>query len=168
MCVGVLLLTAALGSGCAPSPEPTPTPTPAFASEEEAFAAAEETYRAYASATNATDLGDPRTFEPVYGWLRAEAERSARKNYSELHANEITRSGTSTFDSFEPISFENESVTAALCLDVSAVELFDATGQSIVPSDRPPRQAIEVTFVPADTTSHLAITSMVSTADIQC
>lgn len=45
------LLTCSL-IGCAPDPAPTPTPTPAFASEEEAFAAAEEVYRAYNEAEN--------------------------------------------------------------------------------------------------------------------
>ena len=43
--------------GCAPSSEPTPTPT-GFASEAEAFEAAEATYRAYVDATNAQRM-DP-------------------------------------------------------------------------------------------------------------
>ncbi|HOQ22628.1 MAG TPA: hypothetical protein PLN62_09415, partial [Microbacterium sp.] len=63
--VGAALLALALVTGCAPEPAPTPTPT-GFASDDEAFAAAEATYRAYVDALNAVDLSDPATFEPVY------------------------------------------------------------------------------------------------------
>ncbi|MET0860918.1 MAG: hypothetical protein ABW091_07810, partial [Microbacterium sp.] len=69
--VALVLASAAL-SGCTPQPAPTPTPT-GFATEDEAFAAAEETYRAYVDALNQVDLSDPETFEPVYAWTTGEA-----------------------------------------------------------------------------------------------
>jgi ABC-type oligopeptide transport system substrate-binding subunit len=53
-----LALALALTTACAPDPAPTPSPT-GFASQEEAFAAAEATYRAYVDALNAVDLADP-------------------------------------------------------------------------------------------------------------
>src|SRR5690606_26029635 len=53
-----LVLAAVSLSACAPTPTPTPTPTAAFASEEEAFAAAEEVYRAYNDAGNARRNGE--------------------------------------------------------------------------------------------------------------
>src|SRR5688500_5990965 len=60
-------LVTGLLAGCAGDPEPAET-THGFASEEEAFAAAEETYRAYVDALNQVDLSDPETFEPVLAW----------------------------------------------------------------------------------------------------
>ncbi len=77
----VVALAVTLGA-TACQPEPTPTPTgPAFASEDEAFAAAEETYRAYVDALNQVDLSDPETFEAVYAWTTGEAN-AGEKNLS--------------------------------------------------------------------------------------
>lgn len=70
MAVGAVLAVV-LVSGCTPTPEPTPTPT-GFANEEEAFRAAEETYRAYVDALNEVDLADPATFEPLFVWTTGE------------------------------------------------------------------------------------------------
>lgn len=155
-------------AGCTPTPAPTPSPTAAFASEEEAFAAAEATLAAYTDATNRTDLADPDSFAAVFGWLSSEALASARKNYSQFHAAGVTRSGVSTFDTFTPIEYADETVTAFACLDVSEVKLFNADGSSAVPVDRPPRQAIEVEFVSASTDTKLVISSTVQTEDLQC
>lgn len=166
--LGLLALAVIVLSGCSPEPQPTPTPPPAFASEEEAFAAAEEVYRAYTEATNATDLADPKTFEAVYERLVDEAESSARENFAEFYANGLQRSGTSSFDTFTPVSFRDEIVTVRLCLDVSGVDLVDAAGVSVVPADRPPRQPIEVEFVQADASADLLIASMISTENITC
>lgn len=163
-----LAVTLLLLVSCTPEPAPTPTPTPAFASEEEAFAAAEATYRAYANASNATDLRDPQSFEPVFAWLRGDALSAARENYAQLHANDMTRTGDTTFDSFTSVSYRDPVVTARLCLDVSRVELVDTNGASVVPTDRPSRQPLEVQFIGAKTSSSLAISSTVSTKKLEC
>lgn len=155
-------------AGCSATPTPTPTTTPAFASEEEAFAAAEETFTRYAAATNATDLSDPDSFEAVFDWLVADALAAARENYSQFYALEITRSGTSEFDSFTIAQYAPAILTAHLCLDVTKVELINSDGSSAVPEDREPRQAIEVELVPARTATGLAISSTLPTEDIQC
>ncbi len=76
-----LVLAAAVTTGCAPTPEPT-EPTPLFTSEDEAFAAAEETYRAYVDALNQVDLSDPATFEDVYAWTTGDANANERKTFS--------------------------------------------------------------------------------------
>lgn len=163
-----MAMIAVMLTGCAPTPTPTPTPTAPFASEEEAFAAAEETYRAYTDATNRTDLDDPKTFAPVYDWLVGEALTAAIENYGEFHAAKITRTGASTFDTFDPTKYSPTRITVRLCLDVSNVELFDATGASAVPVDRPPRRPIEVEFVPAGTPTTLAISSTIPTSEHPC
>ncbi len=76
-----LAMVVPLATGCQPDPAPSPT-GPAFATEEEAFAAAEETYRAYVDALNQVDLSDPETFEAVYAWTTGDANASERKTLS--------------------------------------------------------------------------------------
>lgn len=166
--LGVLTLTVGMLAACAPTPEPTPTPTALFSSDEEAYAAAEETYRAYTDATNLTDFADPETFEAVFSWLAGPAESTTRENYSSLHADKITRSGDSTFDSYTPVSNADELVTVRLCIDVSDVQLRNEAGDSIVPSDRPARQPIEVEFVDASTSTGLVIRSSIAAEEFEC
>lgn len=167
-----LLATLAVGvsmlSGCTPTAEPTPTPSPAFSSEEEAFAAAEATYRAYVEASNATDLSDPASFEGLFAWLRDEALTSARKNFSRFHAEGWKRAGDTSFDRFTPLSFDGESATVLLCVDASAVTLWDGSG-NVVSSGRPDRQPVEVQLVAVPTTSTgLAVSSTRATKDLEC
>ena len=73
-----LALAVCVMTGCQPEPEPSPS-APAFATEEEAFAAAEETYREYVDALNQVDLSDPETFEAVYAWTTGDANANERK-----------------------------------------------------------------------------------------
>lgn len=157
-------------SGCfvGADPSPSPSPTAAFASEEEAFAAAEETYGRYTEASNKTDLADPTTFDPVFAWLVGKAESAARENYSELHANGMQKAGATTIASFVPASRTDDSVIAEVCVDVSAVELVDAAGESVVPPDRPDRQALSVTFVTAATPTGFAISSSTTSSSPSC
>lgn len=168
--VALVLASAAL-SGCTPQPAPTPTPT-GFATEDEAFAAAEETYRAYVDALNQVDLSDPETFEPVYAWTTGEANAGARKTFTQMHADQWTVTGVSEFDNFTPTDFSPgkaaATVTAELCLDVTAVMVTDADGQSVVPSTRKDRQAAIVTFDASATRSGLAIASSEAKDDATC
>ncbi|GAA1671989.1 hypothetical protein [Microbacterium lacus] len=168
----VVALAVTLGA-TACQPEPTPTPTgPAFASEDEAFAAAEETYRAYVDALNQVDLSDPETFEAVYAWTTGEANAGARKSFSEMHAEGWTVSGVSAFDGFTPSAFSPSTptsiVTAEVCLDVSNVDVTDASGQSVVPESRKDRQPAIVTFAAADSATSLAISTSEATESAAC
>lgn len=149
---------------------PSPTATPLFANKEDAFAAAEATYRAYTDASNATILTDATTFDAVFAWLRADALDSARKNFSEYYASGVTRTGASSFDHFTPGSYDAETRTVVvhLCIDVSSVDVLDAEGHSVVPADRPPRRAVEVTMISADTATRLAISSAIPTDMLTC
>ena len=82
-------------AACQPEPQPTPG-GPVFATEEEAFAAAEETYRAYVDALNQVDLSDPETFEAVYAWTTGELNATTGKTLSRgMHAEGVTVSGAS-------------------------------------------------------------------------
>lgn len=143
------LMTATL-TGCGPA-APTPTPTPTgFASEEEAFAAAEATYRAYVDALNQVDLSDPTTFEEVYRWTTGDANAAERESLSSMHADGWVVSGESDVTAFYPEAWGSDgAVKAIACVEVSEVSLVDKTGTSVVPSDRPPSYALELVFVTA-------------------
>src|SRR5690606_2554377 len=134
--------------GCTPAPEPEPTKTELFASDEEAFAAAEETYRAYMDASNATDLSDAQTFEAVYDWNTGSALSAEKEALTLYHAEKLRRVGEGSFDNFEPTSATDDEVIVHLCIDVSDVDLVRADGQSAIPGGREPRVARKVTFVP--------------------
>lgn len=144
-----LALAGAALIGCSPTPEPTPTATPAFASEEEAFAAAEETYRAYNDALNRVDISDPRTFEPLYALSSGSFEKADRENFSTLHAERHRIAGDAVVLSFvgRDVGPGFESVTATVCLDVSDVSVTNLEGVSVVNPNRPDVYAIEVALV---------------------
>lgn len=134
-------LAAAL-TACAPASTPTPSPTPTgFASEEEAFAAAEATYRAYVDALNQVDLSDPATFEPLFAITTGELNDIDRKSFSQLHADGAVVSGATKILSITPLDHKSTKTRLAICLDVSAVELKDADGNSLVQEDRPDLRA---------------------------
>ncbi|MFJ6679628.1 hypothetical protein ACIQLK_10980 [Microbacterium sp. NPDC091382] len=141
-------LAAAL-SACSPTTSPTSSPTPtAFASEEEAFAAAEATYRAYVDALNKVDLSDPATFEPVYAQMSGDAADQERKTLSAYHADDLTVTGRSKLTVLEPIDWDPDSNRARLasCVDVSQVDVRDPAGKSIVTAERPDIQSVLVTL----------------------
>lgn len=140
----VAVLTIAVASGCTRPPEPIET-SPAFASDEEAFAAAEATYRAYVDALNDVDLRDPATFEPVFALTTGEANAGLRESFSTMHADGWQVSGKSVVALVAPSSRENEDTHLAVCLDVSDVEVLDETGASVVDSDRVDTQSMTVT-----------------------
>lgn len=152
MPVGAILLALSLAA-CAPDPAPSPTPT-GFASEEEAFAAAEATYRAYIDALNAVDLADPATFEPVAAITSGEAAATVSKELSQMHADKWTVSGTTRVASITPVSLEKDvSATLAVCADVSQVTLLDEDGTSQVAADRPPIQPLTIVVTFGTTTT---------------
>ena len=155
------LLTLGMLSACTPAPEPDPNPTKTalFTSDEEAFKAAEETYRAYMDAVNKADYADPATFEAVYAWNTGTALSSEKKALTLYHAENLTRVGDVTFDKFSPLSTSDNDVVVQLCLDASNVDLIRADGQSAVPDGRIPRAARKVTFTRAATSTQLRIAS---------
>lgn len=155
--VGVAMVTALVA--CAPKPAASPTPTERFRTDEAAYAAAEETYRGYAAATNQLDLSDPESFETVFAWLAGSALASEREILSAYNAESLTKIGTTTFDQFTPVSVTGSVVVVDLCLDISDIELLDSAGRSVVSNDRPSRVARRVTFVEGESTTGLLVKS---------
>lgn len=156
------LLLALAVTGCTPDPAPSPSPT-GFASEEEAFAAAEATYRAYVEALNQVDLSDPATFEPVYQWTTGDVNATDRKSLTAYHADSVTVSGESqiTLMSLSDLSDDMDAPALTVCLDVSAIDVRDSGGESLVSDSRPDVQKLTVMFTSSrSTTSGLVIANI--------
>lgn len=131
-------------SGCTtPTPESTPTPT-GFASEAEAFAAAEATYRAYIDALNNVDLSDPATFEPVYELTAGDFNAASRESLSQLHAEGASFQGQRSYFNPEALTWSATDATLAVCLDVSTLDVVASDGTSMVADERPDIQSIAV------------------------
>lgn len=149
-----VVVLAALGclAGCAPTPTPSPTPTAAFASEEEAYAAAEKVYRAYNDALNEVDPVDPATFEPLFVLTSGAFEAADRKFFSAMHADGHLISGDAVVLSVagDSASTDYGQIALHVCLDVSAVKIVDANGASLVASTRPDVYALSVELVVQD------------------
>lgn len=134
--------------GCSPQAEPTPTPTAAFASEEEAFAAAEETYRAYleASAARADGIGEANPER----YLSGAALESDIQTQRELVDAGLKIVGASTIHDFVGLGADfNASVadiSAEICVDISASRVLDKDGSDVTPPNRPERGNVKVVF----------------------
>lgn len=161
-----LLALAAL-TACTPDPTPTPSPT-GFASDEEAFAAAEDTYRAYIDALNRVELADPATFEPVYALLSNGSLDDEKKSLTEMHANHWTVAGASNVTDFFGQSYADGIIVAIACLDVSDVSLVDENGVSQVDPARPNVYAMKLEFAPTSHAEALSISDSTAIEDPRC
>lgn len=142
-----MALVIGLATGCQPEPAPSPS-APVFANEEEAFAAAEETYRAYVDALNQVDLSDPETFEAVYAWTTGELNASDRKGLTNYHAEGVSVDGQSRIALIQPaeVNASTGSIDLAVCIDVSEVEVKDKTGATVVDPDRVDVQSLTISL----------------------
>jgi hypothetical protein len=156
----VVLAAAVLLVGCAPQPDATPTPSATalpFATDKEAFAAAEATYRAYVDALNEVDLQDPATFEAVYVWTTGDAHVGAREGFSRMHADGLVVSGDSTVGSLYGLKASGSMIQIAVCLRVADVRLVDSDGSPASPPDRPAEQSLQVTMTRGSSDARLLI-----------
>lgn len=139
----VVALAVTLGA-TACNPEPTPTPTgPAFASEDEAFAAAEETYRAYVDALNAR-REDPSSDPDPQVFLTGQALQVDIDTQQQLDQSGLRIVGPTTISSISGVSFDGEEISIEVCLDSSMTRVETTAGEDATPADRQP---ISLAFV---------------------
>jgi hypothetical protein len=165
-----LVLTVGVATGCS-SPAAAPELSPTFTSKDQAFAAAEATYRAYVDALNKVDLSDPSTFEGVYAWTTGELNGRDRKNFADWHAKGYSLFGDAQVDSVSPrdANLAEQTVVIDACYDVSGVDVRDDSGESLVSAERPDIQSLQVTFVGSATAPHgLVMSSIDPASDESC
>lgn len=144
------LLTLGMLSACTPTPEPDPKPTKTalFASDEEAFKAAEETYRAYNDAGNAKrrdGSNDPQDF------LTGQALRGYISGQRALEDAGIKVDGDIQLTSFagNPSSVKRggEKLNAIVCLDLSHSTARYGSGQEVPNRPKMIAQEVEMTWI---------------------
>jgi hypothetical protein len=146
--IGTALLLAL--AGCT-TPEPaTPTPTAAFSSEEEAFAAAEETYRAYVDATNSRRV-DPSAQPSPFDFLTGDALESDidAETLQRQHGLQIV--GPTFVVDVRGLDYASPtgSVRISVCIDVAQARVVDESGNDVTPDDRADRAMLDVGLVSA-------------------
>ncbi len=124
----------------------TTTASPAD-SDAAAFAAAEETYRAYVEALNAVDLADPSTFEPVYALTTGELRDETEARLLEMRDKGWRVEGYSDIRSISPTGWSSTGVDLSVCLDVHRVLVRDAAGAPVTSGDRSPVQKLTATVL---------------------
>lgn len=144
MAVLALALTGCLGS----TPEPTPTPTAVFSSEEEAFEAAEATYRAYIDAVNARNA-DPRSEPDPQEFLIGSALDADIMSAQEMDQLGIHIDGSSVVQSVSLVSSEAAAgeVVIRACLDSTDARVLNDVGEDVTLPDRDPTVLAEVHMV---------------------
>ena len=165
-----LAMVVTFATGCQPEPAPSPT-GPVFATEEEAFAAAEETYRAYVDALNQVDLSDPETFEAVYAWTTGQAIAGERKSLTRMHADGWMVDGDTVVTKVNLVEFDETDpavVVLHVCTDVSDVAVTDSSGNSVVAPNRPPFQASVASFTESQSSPTGLLLSTVEGGDHSC
>ncbi len=144
MTASVIALTGCLGS----TPEPTPTPTAVFSSEEEAFAAAEETYRAYIDAVNAR-YADPASDPDPQSFLIGSALEADIASAQEMDRLGIHIVGASVVRDVSQVSAKADAgdVVIRACLDSTAARVLNQAGVDVTVADRDPTVLAEVHMI---------------------
>ena len=148
----VPLAIAAL-SGCTDAPSParshpaaTPTPTPISTSDADALAAATEAYKQYLAVIDqiAQDGGkDPDRVKPYVDAAGLTHERHEAQRLAGAGARQI---GSTVLAATSLQVNEAQRVVINACQDVSAVQVVDSSGASLVAKDRPDEIPYQATF----------------------
>ena len=155
-CATALVATFAL-AGCVPTPTPMPstraaTDAPVFASDEEALAAATEAYAAYLKVSDQILKDGGSDPERIREYVSDELAMVEMKSYTDAQTKGLRSTGGSQFSNMTIQTINGSRgnelgiVTVYLCSDVSAVDVLDASGNSVVSPNRPDRTPFEVTF----------------------
>lgn len=152
---GAAVILVAMTGCIQPKPPATPTPTasaaPVFASEEEALAAAEESYARYLAVADQilADGGiDPERLEDVAtgSFLEAAVDGYVRFQSEGLRGTGSTQFRNMTVQSYYPESGNEGILAVYVCEDVTAVDVVDTNGQSVVPPGRPNTTTFQAVF----------------------
>lgn len=164
--VVALAMVVGVTTGCRPEPAPTPT-GPVFASEEEAFAAAEETYRAYVDALNQRRADEASSPDPQ-SFLTGKALEVDIDTQRQLDQSDLTITGRTSVTSVDPVSSQPGagSVHLDVCLDSSGTRVLNGAGEDVTPSDRESISLLTIAFLPSS--SGLLIESSTTKVADEC
>ncbi|MBN9225056.1 MAG: hypothetical protein ABS63_06830 [Microbacterium sp. SCN 70-27] len=152
--LGATLLIVVGLAACAPGPAPSPTPT-GFASEEEAFAAAEATYRAYVEAGNEERV-EPTRSPSSSSFLTGRALQDNIDGEAQLAEAGVRLVGSSSVTNAHLEEWTPSKVTIIVCLDFREVRVVDADGNDVTPESRGDNASLQIDFVYSNPTPLIA------------
>jgi len=161
----VLLALACAVSAVACAPSPTPSPgasSTGFASDAEAFAAAEATYRAYVDALNARNENFAEDFDAAK-FLTGRALAGEIASEQQFADRGMRLTGPMRVTQF--IIQRSGPIQAIVCLDVSKTQVLDVDGRDRTPPDRADRLGLLVSFASDD---HSTLISDSQAAELKC
>jgi len=138
------------------SPSVSSTPTPSLTPEDEAAVAAEAVLRAYYRAFPVCMADPPNSSATCFDSVAIGTELINRRNaLAAAQSMQTSADGTISVASVERYAVDLTSkldetpptvptVTLRVCADVSAYNILDKDGKSIVPADRKPRSLVDV------------------------
>lgn len=175
---GAALAVALVLSGCVPttspaSPAPRPSATPIFATEAEALTAATEAYAAYVRVSDEIFIDGGINADRLKTVAAGKQLKINMEGFAQARAKNYRSSGGTTFDrvtlqSFAP-SQKDTFVQIYVCDDVTLVNVFNSSGESVVSASRPDRAGYQVTFsYSKKSTHHLLLSDKESWPDLAC
>jgi hypothetical protein len=150
-----LVTFALVGCGSTPAPVPasaSPTVPPVFGSDEEALAAATAAYAAYLETSDEISNDGGIRPERIGTFVSTALLPSEIAGFSEFVDATARTVGSTSFEivklqSADYERIETASISVYVCEDVSAVDVIDAAGASLVSPNRKPFTAFEVRMV---------------------
>jgi hypothetical protein len=149
--VGVLLLVGCTVSDPVVTPVPEPSSTPLFATDAEALQAATDAYAAYLKVSDEI-LGEggahPERLKAVATSSVFEQQLGGFRSFNEkgFHSVGATEFDSAKTQNYQPLLHAGEVIRIYVCADVSAVDVVDESGASVVTASRPDRTPFEVGF----------------------
>ena len=175
---GAALVVALVLVGCVPtttpaSTAPKPSATPVFATEAEALAAATEAYAAYVRVSDEIFVDGGINVDRLRTVATGKQLKINLEGFAQAQAKNYKSSGGTTFDrvalqSFVP-SQRDAFVQIYVCDDVTLVNVFNSSGESVVSASRPDRTGYQVTFSFSErSANHLLLSDKESWPDLAC
>ena len=126
LAVAVAGVVALAMTACGPAVV-TPTPTPTEVTQEEAYAQAEDAYRAYIDAINSITVDDSATLQAAYARSTGRQNSFDRKEFSSWQAQHWTVSGELVVLWVDAVAYDEDSDAVQLeaCLDSTRVQVLD-------------------------------------------
>lgn len=158
-----LLVATLLLAGCMPveptvAPVPEPSATPAFASDEEALAAATDAYAKYLEVSDAITANGGVGVEEVSRLVTAEQYPKEVASFSAYSDRNLHTSGASVSEVFGLQSFstgvgnDDTSIVIYVCVDVTGVAILNDSNEDVTPLNSPNRYPLEVEFASESST----------------
>lgn len=162
--VGLALSVVVVLTGCVTqqhsvAPAPLPTSTPFFASDEDGLAAAKVAYAEYQAAVDLalTDYDTSRLEKAATG----EALKAAEDSVASFKSKNRRLTGKSSVDKVSiaqsPSAGNPIEMQIYACLDVSATDVVDAAGKSVIDAARQARVPMAVTLSSSSGISELKV-----------